>query len=140
LGDTFRWKGENVSTTEVENHVADHEAICEAVVYGVEIPNTNGRAGMCAITPHPEAEVDYAELLSFFKKCMPAFAVPVFIRVQAQVETTGTFKYQKTNLKKEAFDPSQTQDPLFVWLPGTTTYVLVTDDIYSGIQSGAYRF
>jgi citronellyl-CoA synthetase len=140
LGDTFRWKGENVSTTEVENHVADHDAICEAVVYGVEIPNTNGRAGMCAITPHPEAEVDYAELLSFFKKCMPAFAIPVFIRVQAQVETTGTFKYQKTNLKKEAFDPSQTQDPLLVWLPGTTTYVFVTDEVFAGIHSGAYRF
>lgn len=140
LGDTFRWKGENVSTTEVENSIADHSNISEAVVYGVEIPNTNGRAGMCAITPHTGVEMDYAELLCFFKKEMPAFAIPVFLRIQAQVETTGTFKYQKTNLKKEAFDPSQTTDPLLVWLPGTDTYVPVTAEIFSGIQNGAYRF
>lgn len=140
LGDTFRWKGENVSTTEVENHVADHEAVSQAVVFGVEIPNTNGRAGMCAITLHADAKIDYAELLSYLKKVMPAFAVPVFLRMQAQVETTGTFKLQKTTLKKEAFDPSLTTEPLLVWLPGTDTYTPVTAEIFAGIQSGAYRF
>lgn len=140
LGDTFRWKGENVSTTEVENHVADYEGVSQAVVYGVEIPNTNGRAGMCAITLHADVKVDYAELLSYLKKVMPAFAVPVFLRMQAQVETTGTFKLQKTTLKKEAFDPSLTTEPLLVWLPGTDTYTPVTAEIFAGIQNGAYRF
>ncbi len=140
LGDTFRWKGENVSTTEVENCVSDFPAISEAVVYGVEIPGTNGRAGMVAITPTPDTEVDYTELLTFFKGSMPAYAVPVFIRVQAQMETTGTFKYQKNNLKKEAFDPSQTTDPLLVWLPGTTCYTEITAEIFEGIQIGQYRF
>lgn len=140
LGDTFRWKGENVSTTEVENHVADYEGVSQAVVYGVEIPNTNGRAGMCAITPHTDAKIDYTELLCHLKKVMPAFAVPVFLRMQAQTETTGTFKLQKTTLKKEAFDPSLTTEPLLVWLPGTDTYVPITDEVFAGIQKGAYRF
>jgi citronellyl-CoA synthetase len=143
LGDTFRWKGENVSTTEVENLVSEHPKISEAVVYGVEIPNTNGRAGMCAITPHEGheiAEQDHEHLLSFFKQSMPAYAIPVFLRVQKQMETTGTFKYQKNNLKKEAFDPAQTDEPLLVWLPSTNTYTLVTAEIHSNIQAGKYRF
>jgi citronellyl-CoA synthetase len=140
LGDTFRWKGENVSTTEVENHIASHEHISEAVVFGVEIPNTNGRAGMCAITPHAGVDVDFSELLSYFKTCMPSFAIPIFIRVQAHMETTGTFKYQKASLKKDGFDPSQTQDALLVWLPGTQTYVPITTEIFQGIHGGAYRF
>ncbi len=139
-GDTFRWKGENVSTTEVENHIADHEHVSEAVVYGVEIPGTNGRAGMCAITPAEGATLDFTELLTFCKKNMPAFAVPVFIRIQAAVETTGTFKYQKNNLKKENFDPSQTQDPLYVWLPGEPCYSLITAEVFANIHGGKYRF
>ncbi len=140
LGDTFRWKGENVSTTEVENQVSEHPAISEAVVYGVEIQGTNGRAGMAAITPHDGTEIDYSELLTFLKGHLPAFAVPVFLRLQAKMETTGTFKYQKNTLKKENFDPSLTSDPLLVWLPGTTTYTPVTPEIFAGIQNCQYRF
>ena len=143
LGDTFRWKGENVSTTEVENIIADHPKVAEAVVYGVEIANTNGRAGMCAITPHEGqqiTEADHAELLSFCKKHLPAYAVPVFIRVQAQMETTGTFKYQKNNLKKHGFDPAQTDDPLLVWLPSSQCYSPVTADVFDNIQQAKYRF
>jgi citronellyl-CoA synthetase len=143
LGDTFRWKGENVSTTEVENLVAEHDKICEAVAYGVEIPNTNGRAGMCAITPHPDqsiTESDYTELLSFFQQCLPAYAVPVFLRVQQQMETTGTFKYQKNTLKTQAFDPSKTDELLLVWLPRDTKYTVVTQEIYDNIQNSQYRF
>lgn len=143
LGDTFRWKGENVSTTEVENLVAEHPKISEAVVYGVEIPNTNGRAGMCAITPHEGQslnEADYAELLSFFQQNMPAYAVPVFLRIQQQMETTGTFKYQKNTLKTQAFDPSKTDETILVWLPGEKQYCVVTSDIHSNIQASQYRF
>lgn len=143
LGDTFRWKGENVSTTEVENLVCGHDQISEAVAYGVEIENTNGRAGMCAITPADGVTLtdeDFAGLLAFFRAQMPAYAVPVFLRIQAQMETTGTFKYQKNNLKNQAFHPVACPDPVYVWLPGSDTYVRVDDSVYQAIQSGQYRF
>jgi Acyl-CoA synthetases (AMP-forming)/AMP-acid ligases II len=98
LGDTFRWKGENVSTTEVENMVSEYDKIAEAVVYGVEIPDTNGRAGMAAITLTDGAELneqDCSEMVLQFKKCLPAYACPVFLRVQKKVETTGTLNTKK---------------------------------------------
>ena len=143
LGDTFRWKGENVSTTEVENMVSEYSKISEAVVYGVEIPNTNGRAGMAAITLHPNAvldEQDCKDMLVEFKKCLPAYAVPLFLRIQQQVETTGTFKYQKNKLKEQAFDPSKTDERLLVLLPGATAYSELTAEIFANIQAYQYRF
>ncbi|MCL9675559.1 long-chain-acyl-CoA synthetase [Acinetobacter sp. ACZLY 512] len=143
LGDTFRWKGENVSTTEVENMLCEHDKIIEAVVYGVEIPHTNGRAGMAAITLADHAELndqDLSHMASTFKKCLPAYAVPVFLRVQETVETTGTFKYQKNKLKEQAFDPNKTEERLLVLLPGESAYCDVTKDIFDNIQAYKYRF
>jgi len=143
LGDTFRWKGENVSTTEVENMVSEYDKITEAVVYGVEIPNTNGRAGMAAITLADGAELneqDLAQMLVSFKKCLPAYAVPVFLRVQKQVETTGTFKYQKNKLKAQAFDPKKTDERLLVLLPNSSAYADLTQQVFDNIQAYQYRF
>ncbi|WP_095059111.1 MULTISPECIES: long-chain-acyl-CoA synthetase [unclassified Pseudomonas] len=142
LGDTYRWKGENVSTTEVENILLQHPHISEAVAYGVEIHNTNGRAGMAAITPAESlATLDFSELLAFAQQQMPSYAVPLFLRVKVKMETTGTFKYQKTRLKDEAFDPGKTgDDPIYAWLPGTQTYVQVTEQLLSDIHSGKYRY
>jgi citronellyl-CoA synthetase len=142
LGDTYRWKGENVSTTEVENILLQHPNISEAVAYGVEIRNTNGRAGMAAITPAESlATLDFSELLAFAREQMPAYAVPLFLRVKVKMETTGTFKYQKTRLKDEAFDPGKTgDDPIYAWLPGTQTYVQVTEQLLADIHGGAFRY
>ncbi|MBV6821361.1 long-chain-acyl-CoA synthetase [Pseudomonas sp. PD9R] len=142
LGDTYRWKGENVSTTEVENILLQHPHISEAVAYGVEIRNTNGRAGMAAITPAESlATMDFSELLAFARQQMPTYAVPLFLRVKVKMETTGTFKYQKTRLKDEAFDPGRTgDDPIYAWLPGTETYVQVTEQVLMDIHGGAYRY
>lgn len=143
LGDTFRWKGENVSTTEVENMLSEYEKIAEAVVYGVEIPETNGRAGMAAITLVDGAELnaqDCSAMVEQFKKCLPAYAVPVFLRVQKKVETTGTFKYQKNKLKEQAFDPNQTDERLLVLLPNTQAYCDLSAEIYRNIQAYKYRF
>lgn len=143
LGDTFRWKGENVSTTEVENAVSEYEKIAEAVVYGVEIPNTNGRAGMAAITLAEGTELtaqDLKQMVTEFKKCLPAYAVPVFLRVQVQVETTGTFKYQKNKLKEQAFDPNKNDERLLVLLPNATEYCDLTVEIFNNIQAYQYRF
>ena len=142
LGDTYRWKGENVSTTEVENILLRHPHISEAVAYGVEVRNTNGRAGMAAITPAESlATLDFSELLAFARQQMPAYAVPLFLRVKVKMETTGTFKYQKTRLKDEAFDPARTgADPIYAWLPGTETYVQVTEQMLKDIHGGRYRY
>ncbi|MEG0197832.1 MAG: long-chain-acyl-CoA synthetase [Acinetobacter sp.] len=143
LGDTYRWKGENVSTTEVENAVSEYEKIAEAVVYGVEIPNTNGRAGMAAITLADHAEFtqqDLQQMATEFKKCLPAYAVPVFLRIQVHVETTGTFKYQKNKLKEQAFDPNKTDERLLVLLPNATEYCDLTAEIFNNIQAYQYRF
>lgn len=142
LGDTYRWKGENVSTTEVENILLQHPNISEAVAYGVEVRDTNGRAGMAAITPAESlATLDFSELLAFVRERMPAYAVPLFLRVKVKMETTGTFKYQKTRLKDEAFDPGRTgDDPIYAWLPGTDTYVHVTEQLLAQIQGGHFRY
>lgn len=142
LGDTYRWKGENVSTTEVENVLLQHPQIAEAVAYGVEITGTNGRAGMAAITPAESlATLDFNELLQFLQGKLPAYAVPLFLRIKVKMETTGTFKYQKTRLKAEAFDPCLTgEEPIYAWLPDTSTYVRVDRQLATLIQGGQYRY
>ncbi len=141
-GDTFRWKGENVSTTEVENIMGVFGQIVDAVVYGVEIPGTNGRAGMAAITPRTEiSHIDFHLLYEYLRKELPPYAIPVFIRIMKQMETTGTFKYQKVNLKKEGFDAAQVKgDALLVCLPGTHAYTPLTEEIHQNILDGQYRF
>ncbi len=99
---------------------------------------------MSAITPHDGHSMDDLDLPGLYallKRELPAYAVPVFLREQKVVETTGTFKYQKTTLKKEGFDPAQVNgDPLYVVLPGAAEYVPLTAEIYENIQQGKYRF
>ncbi|GAB5342201.1 long-chain-acyl-CoA synthetase [Pseudomonas fluorescens] len=142
LGDTYRWKGENVSTTEVENVLLQHPQIAEVVAYGVEIENTNGRAGMVAITPSESlASLDMRELLQFAHGQLPHYAVPLFLRIKVKMETTGTFKYQKVKLKEEAFDPDKAgNDPVYAWLPGSDSYVPVTGQLLAQIQGGQFRY
>lgn len=142
LGDTYRWKGENVSTTQVENIFLQHPQIAEAVAYGVEVHHTNGRAGMAAITPVESlASLDMRQLLQFAQGRLPSCAVPLFLRIKVKMETTGTFKYQKVRLKQQAFDPRKTDDdPIYAWLPGTDTYVPVTGQVLADIQSGKFRY
>nr|WP_314561441.1 long-chain-acyl-CoA synthetase [uncultured Pseudomonas sp.] len=142
LGDTYRWKGENVSTTEVENVLLQHPQIAEVVAYGVEIENTNGRAGMVAITPSESlAALDMRELLQFAQDQLPHYAVPLFLRIKVKMETTGTFKYQKVRLKEEAFDPDKAgNDPVYAWLPGSSCYVPVTGPLLAQIQAGHFRY
>lgn len=140
LGDTFRWKGENVSTTEVESVLGAFPGIEDAVVYGVEIPGTNGRCGMAALRPAPGLVPDWHELAAHLDRELPPYAIPLFVRLLAKVETTGTFKYKKTDLKREAYDPAATQDALFVRLPGEDHYRPLDADLYRAIQNDEYRF
>lgn len=143
LGDTFRWKGENVSTTQVENTVSEYQKIHESVVYGVKIPHTNGRAGMAALTLDEGVELntnDYKALYEHLSRALPVYAIPVFLRIQKTMETTSTFKYQKSKLKEEGFDLSKTTDQILVLLPSQKEYCNLTEDIYHNIQSYKYRF
>ena len=142
LGDTFRWKGENVSTTEVEQILDGFEQIVESVVYGVEIPNTNGRAGMAELRlDRPHDQVDFQALCAYLKAELPAYAIPVFLRITDHgMETTGTFKHQKNTLKDEKYDLGQHNDPVYALLPGESCYQRLTPELQQGIDGGQYRF
>ncbi|RBJ74798.1 long-chain-acyl-CoA synthetase, partial [Pseudomonas sp. MWU12-2534b] len=109
---------------------------------GFEFQNTNGRAGMVAITPAESlATLDFSELLQFARQQLPAYAVPLFLRIKVKMDTTGTFKYQKSRLKEQAFDLQQIGDePVYAWLPGSDTYVRLTPQIFADIQGGRLRY
>lgn len=141
MGDTFRWKGENVSTTQVENIIDEFGGIEEAIVYGVEIPGTNGRAGMATLVPHATRKhVDLDGLFQYLKENLPAYAVPVFIRITDEIEKTGTFKYKKVDLKKQAYSLGKTKDRVYAQLPGTQGYTELDQAMVEKIDNGDFRF
>ncbi|MEN8718696.1 MAG: long-chain-acyl-CoA synthetase [Oceanococcaceae bacterium] len=133
-GDTFRWKGENVATTEVEGAFADMPGVDHAVVYGVEIPGADGRAGMAAISLAPAATFDPG-IARALKERLPAYAVPVLIRIRPEQETTGTFKYRKVELKDTAWKVEG--EPVYV-LQGDQ-YVALDDDKRRKLEAGDLR-
>ncbi|MDR3417372.1 MAG: long-chain-acyl-CoA synthetase [Nevskia sp.] len=138
LGDTFRWKGENVATTEVEAALNRFPGIEHAVVYGVTVPGADGRAGMAALSYAGE-HLDGSALAEHLRRQLPAYAVPLFLRLRPEHETTGTFKYRKVDLKREAFDPSQVADPLYALLDADNGYRPITPEIFQKIQKGEVR-
>ncbi len=138
LGDTFRWKGENIATTEVEGVAQGFPSVKEAVVYGVEIPHSEGRAGMVAITLEPNCTLDLTNFLSHIKRQLPEYEIPLFIRVQEATEITETFKLKKVTLKKEGYDINTLTDPVYI-LDGSS-YVPLTHELYDRIQQGIMRF
>ncbi|MQY28578.1 long-chain-acyl-CoA synthetase [Nocardia aurantia] len=105
LGDTFRWKGENVATTEVESAFDGVAAITGAVVYGVDVPGADGKAGMAAVTLRPGAAFDGRELADHLFRDLPGYAVPLFVRVVDELETTSTFKSRKVELRRQGYAP-----------------------------------
>lgn len=139
VGDTFRWKGENVASTEVEGAVARFDSIEHGAVYGVNVPGCDGRAGMAAITLKAGHSLDGAALAKHLVAILPAYAVPLFIRVQAAQETTGTFKYRKVELKQEGFDPTQISEPLFVLADRARGYEPLTLDMHQKINNKSIK-
>ena len=111
VGDTFRWKGENVATSEVNQAVVDCPGVVDATTYGVEIPGADGRAGMVAIVV--DDGFDLAELQHHLARRLPAYACPVVVRICAALDTTETFKQKKQDLIREGFDPRLVNDPMF---------------------------
>ncbi len=138
IGDTFRWKGENVSTNEVSAILAKAPGIATANVYGVAVPGTDGKAGMAAITA--QAKVDYDGLYAWLAERLPKYAIPLFIRVQKEAETTSTFKYSKVDLVREGFDPNEVNEPVWFYDPQSGRYEPLTPDAYETIKSGAVKF
>lgn len=140
-GDTYRWKGENVSTSEVEMIANQFPEIEESIAYGVEIPNTNGRAGMLAITlKDKEKDLNEKAFYEYLSNQLPHYAIPLFVRINETFEQTGTFKYQRTNLKKEAFDIQKVSAPIKVATPGAKQYAPLTQEILEKIHQNQYRF
>ena len=127
LGDTFRWKGENVATTEVEGALDDVEAIDGVVVYGVEVRGADGKAGMAAITLREGAEFDPKALADHLYGELPAYAIPLFVRVVPELEQTSTFKNRKVELREEGFSDVG-DDDLYVLTGRGDGYVKFYDD------------
>lgn len=136
VGDTFRWKGENVATTEVEGALTRFSSIEHGAVYGVTLSGCDGRAGMAAVTLKQGATLDTKALATHLCALLPAYAVPVFLRIQPEQETTGTFKYRKVELKLEGFNPAKVSQPLYVLRDRCTGYERLDADIYASLQRG----
>lgn len=115
VGDTFRWKSENVSTAEVSEVLSTYPDCIEVNVYGVQIPGHDGRAGMAAIVS--KEGMNWDNFAKFALKNLPKYSVPIFIRKVPAMEITGTFKQRKVELVNEGMDPSKISDEM-MWLDG----------------------
>lgn len=135
VGDTFRWKGENCSTNEVGEIINDHASIEICNIYGVEIPGTDGRAGMAAIVLKQDHEFDTDSISALIKRDLATYAQPVFIRLLPELPLTGTFKLQKNDLREAAYHPDQCPDTVYVLRPGEDTYTELDSDFYQKIQA-----
>ena len=136
VGDSFRWKGENVATDEVEKVVNHLEEVEACAVYGIKIPHTDGKAGMLAITTGKN-KIDLEKLAEKLVAELPSYAVPVFVRICAEIETTATHKIKKFPLQKEGYN---CQDCVYIMLPRSKKYVLLDDKIRTEIKLGKYSF
>jgi fatty-acyl-CoA synthase len=136
-GDTFRWKGENVSTSEVAEALSVFPGVKEATVYGVEIPGGEGKAGMAALVI--DKTFDREALAGHLEENLPSYARPVFLRFAKEIETTSTFKQRKVALQKEGFDPGVITDPLFARDMTAGRYVPLTPLLYDEICRGSLK-
>ena len=137
LGDTFRWKGENVATTEVEAALRSAAGVEDCTVYGVAVPNADGRAGCAAICC--AGKLDGAALAAHLSAQLPAYAVPLFLRRVDAIETTATFKTRKHTLRDEGVDPARVKDPLYILLDRARGYEPLTPAILEQLREGALR-
>ncbi|MGI9322037.1 MAG: long-chain-acyl-CoA synthetase, partial [Pseudomonadales bacterium] len=150
VGDTFRWKSENVSTNEVGEIINQHDDVIFTNVYGVEVPGTDGRAGMAALVLRSArgglvdsggglvdsgggVDMNLASISAHINENLPGYARPLFIRLLAELPTTSTHKLQKNDLRDQAFHISQVRDPLYVLRPGEQTYTRLDSDFYDQI-------
>jgi fatty-acyl-CoA synthase len=137
IGDTFRWKGENVSTTEVAETISAFPGVLEATVYGVAVPGHEGRAGMAAVVVDNIAEFDLAGLHAEIAERLPAYARPLFLRFRPKLDLTGTFKPRKVELVTQGFDPERCGDPVYFDDRHAGLYARVDADFVAAAKAGA---
>jgi acyl-CoA synthetase (AMP-forming)/AMP-acid ligase II len=138
LGDTFRWKGENVATNDVQAVLDDCPGVVEACVYGVKISGQGGRAGAAAL--RVDESFDWDTLAEFVKEHLPSYSWPYFVRLEDELPMTGSFKLVKTGLKKDGLDPAEIDSELRFLHPKEGGYVKVTKKLHDAIHSGDLQF
>jgi len=137
IGDTFRWKGENVSASEVAAALTAFPGVADATVYGVPVAGTEGAAGMAALATN--GVLDFAELREHLTRRLPSYARPLFLRMQAGLAVTATFKHQKADLAREGFNPAATDDEIYFDHGSRQAYVRLDTALFRRIQDGTIR-
>ncbi|HEY7662430.1 MAG TPA: long-chain-acyl-CoA synthetase [Xanthobacteraceae bacterium] len=137
IGDTFRWEGENVSTTEVEETLRRFDGVLEANVYGVAVPGHDGRAGMAAIVA--KDNLNLTALHDYLAQQLPQYARPVFLRIRQANHVTTTFKQKKIDFVRDGFDPSRTGDPIYFNDPQRKAFVRMDGALFADINAGGVR-
>jgi fatty-acyl-CoA synthase len=137
IGDTFRWKGENVATSEVAAAIMAFAGIREATVYGVRVPGAEGSAGMAAIVT--DGTLDLAGFRAHLALRLPPYARPKFLRVADRIATTSTFKHSKRDLLRDGFDPGAVSDPVYFDDAAKNAFVPLDGALYAGIKTGEVR-
>ncbi len=140
IGDTFRWKGENVATSEVADALNGAPGVSETNVYGVHLPGEDGRAGMAAIVLMPGVTFDPATFYAHAERHLPRYALPVLLRLSAEMDVTGTLKQRKFALIDEGYDPDRCRDPLYVRDDRARTYVTLTPERLAALARSELRF
>ena len=138
IGDTFRWKGENVSTFEVSAAIAEFPGVTQAIVYGVAVPGAEGRAGMAALVA--DGRIDLAAFRRHLIERLPEYARPLFVRMQSEIDVTSTFKYTQTDLVRQGHDPLATSDVIYFNDPQRQSLVRLDQPLYDRINAGQVRF
>jgi fatty-acyl-CoA synthase len=138
VGDTFRWKGENVATSEVNEAIRECEGVLDATTYGVEVSGHDGRAGMATIVV--DEAFDFKKLADHLARRLPAYAHPLFLRVAASLDSTETFKQKKQVLMREGFDPAAVGEPLRYREPKSGDYLPLDAHVHANIANGVVRF
>jgi acyl-CoA synthetase (AMP-forming)/AMP-acid ligase II len=139
LGDTFRWKGENVATHEVEEQITRFEPVEQAAVYGVRVPGAEGRAGMATMVLRRGVRFDPDDFCAHVRASLPGYARPIFVRIAPELTTTGTHKISKTTLQKEGFDLTSIRDPVYLLHPDRAAYIPLDQGLQDAIARGQLR-
>ena len=139
IGDTYRWRGENVATNEIEGMIARFCDNSDAAVFGVEIPGEEGKVGMAAIVD-PSGSLDLVQLIIFLRKSLPNYALPHFVRLIKELQYTGTSKISKSNLKREGYNINLIKDPIFYLDTKSMVYRPLDKNTYEDMINAHFRF
>ena len=139
FGDTFRWKGENVSTMEVEAIINSFPGVDICTVYGVELPNAEGKAGMVAIILESKEPFDINGFSKFVVENFPKYSIPIFTRIVDELEFTGTHKLRKINLRKQGYDVTLLKDQIHIWDFASNRYKIFEKEQYQNLMKGRIK-